>query len=84
MPDIDVRTLPAYEAPTLSSSQVLDLILRLDWSVNPGLTLAQFQALVARCNGCGLVMTRRVFQSHTCVQLVEDDGGVVDLTMDMD
>ena len=63
MPDIDVRALPAYEAPTLSSRDVLDLILRLDSSVNPGLTWAQLRALVARCDGCGLVMTRRVFQT---------------------
>ena len=83
MSDVDIRDMPTYEAPTLTSREVLELILRLDSSVNPGLTWAEFWNLIARCNGCGLVMTRRVFQSHTCVLLVEDDD-VIDLTMETD
>jgi hypothetical protein len=75
--------MPTYEAPTLTSREVLDLILRLDSSANPGLTWEEFRKLVARCNGCGLVMTRRVFQSHTCVVVVEDND-VIDLTMEAD
>jgi hypothetical protein len=46
---------------------VFRLLMRLDEIVNPGLTEEQFYGLFARCDRCGLITTRRAFQSHSCV-----------------
>jgi hypothetical protein len=67
----------------LSPRAVLNLILSLDSCVRPGLTSAEFEGLFARCHGCDMVMTRRIFTSHECV-MVEEEEEVIDLTMDED
>jgi hypothetical protein len=57
------------------------MLLRLDSAVNPGLTMAELLDLLMRCDHCGFVTTRRVFQSHKCVMKnVHED--IVDLTQE--
>jgi hypothetical protein len=80
--DINLRVIKICPAPALGPRAVLDLILRLDASINPGLTEAEFYDLFAKCHRCGLVMTRRVFQTHECI--MDDEAEVVDLTMEDD
>jgi hypothetical protein len=58
--------------------------MRLDTGYNPGLTSAQLQDLLATCDACELVMTRRVFQNHDCVVPGVAAGEVIDLTIDSD
>jgi hypothetical protein len=70
-----VRTCPP---PALTPRAVINLLLNLDSASKPGITSTQFESLFAKCNGCDLVMTQRIFQSHECV--MEQD--VIDLTMD--
>jgi hypothetical protein len=66
------------------------LWLKLDSSLEPGLSPTEVRKLLARCR-CGMVMTRRVFNYHTCAQksvqstiidLTSDDTEVIDLTTD--
>jgi hypothetical protein len=59
-----VRT---HERPVRGPEATLDQLLRLDSWVNPGLSQVDFRKLFAMCR-CGLVMTRRVFQDHTCAR----------------
>jgi hypothetical protein len=65
--DIDLRVVRKCPPPLLGPKEVFDLLLRLDNIVNPGLTVAEFQELFAKCSRCGLMMTRRIFRSHECV-----------------
>jgi hypothetical protein len=77
-----LRTCPA---PALSAKEVFELVLRLDSGYNAGLTAAELQGLLAICDNCGLIMTRRVFQSHDCaVSRLGIDDEVIDLTVDSD
>lgn len=79
-PDI-IRGIRKCAPPVLGRKEVADLLLRLDAIVNPGLTRAELLALVAQCNGCTLIMTQRVFQSHECVlPEIDTEPEVVDLT----
>lgn len=57
---------------------ISDLILRLDSRNSPGLPEAQFKSIFTQCE-CGLVMTRRVVDDHTCAVPT-----VIDLTLDDD
>lgn len=50
---------------------------QLNSPTRPGLTAAEFRNLFSRCGACSLVMTRDVFPSHTCRE-------VIDLTTDED
>lgn len=50
---------------------------KLNSSIRPGLTSAEFRNLFSRCGACSLVMTRKVFASHQC-------GEVIDLTTDVE
>jgi len=51
----------------LGRKDVMDRLYRLDAIITPGVGRAEFVALFAECTVCGLVMTRRAFQSHECV-----------------
>ena len=92
--EIDLRMIRICPAPNMGPKAVFDLLLRLDSIIEPGLSEAEFYKLFAKCDACGLVMTRRVFQSHECAIIVVDsedeeeamlivdsDDEVVDLTM---
>ena len=55
--------------------------------LNPGLTTTELRHLLVSCTGCGNVMTKRVFPSHTCIERtqgwqVERGEDVIDLTED--
>jgi hypothetical protein len=69
------------QPPKLTAAAVFDLLLRLDAMIQPGLTVHEFMDLFVICNRCGLVMTRRVFNSHDCVLLYEGVE-VIDLTIE--
>jgi hypothetical protein len=45
---------------------------KLDKLNRPGLSEVEFFGLFAKCDTCGLVMTRQVFPMHHCRQLGED------------
>lgn len=45
---------------------------KLDRLERPGLTEVEFFGLFAKCEACGLVMTRPVFPEHYCRRLGED------------
>ena len=45
---------------------------KLDRLERPGLTEVEFFGLFAKCDACGLVMTRQVFPVHYCRRLGED------------
>jgi phage tail sheath gpL-like len=57
----------------------MDRLYRLDAIITPGVARAEFVGLFAECTICGLVMSRRAFQSHECV-MPERDTNVVELT----
>jgi hypothetical protein len=78
--DVDVRMIRTCEPPELGAAAVFDRLLRLDTVIQPGLTVREFLDLFAKCNRCGLVMTRRVFQSHDCIG-AQAEVDVVDLTL---
>jgi hypothetical protein len=78
--EIDLRVIRSCPPPKLSPRTVLNLILSLDSIVKPGISSAEFEALFARCHTCDMVMTRRKFPSHDCVEDEMED--VIDLTMD--
>jgi hypothetical protein len=72
------------EAPPLDDVRVgaggVDLGYETDWRrfnkldrlEQPGLTEVEFFGLFAKCEACGLVMTRQVFPVHHCRQFGED------------
>ncbi|KAG1717300.1 hypothetical protein EDD22DRAFT_856245 [Suillus occidentalis] len=66
---------------------VFDKLLKLDSFCRPGLTQAEFHHFLTRCNGCDLIMTRRMFERHDCVGSGMRRGNsekteVIDLTSD--
>ncbi|KIK41033.1 hypothetical protein CY34DRAFT_107508 [Suillus luteus UH-Slu-Lm8-n1] len=66
---------------------VFDKLLKLDSFCQPGLTQAEFHHFLTRCNGCDLIMTRRMFEHHDCVGSGMRRGNsekteVIDLTSD--
>ncbi|KAG2049881.1 hypothetical protein BDR06DRAFT_1011811 [Suillus hirtellus] len=60
--------------------EVFDRLLKLDSFTRPGLTEGEFRHFLTRCNGCELIMTRRMFELHNCVGRAEADTEVIDLT----
>jgi len=68
----------------------MDLLLKLDARVQPGIPTADFTKLLRKCTQCEMVMTRRVARQHRClipviIDLVGDEdeafcSAVVDLT----
>lgn len=78
--EIDLRVIRACPPPTISPREVFKLLLQLDAVVSPGITAFEFQDLFAKCGGCGMMMTRRVFRSHECV-MMHRTRDVIDLTM---
>jgi hypothetical protein len=73
--------IPKCQPAELTPAAVFDLLLRLDAMIRPGLTVREFMDLFVRCNRCGLVMTRRVFNSHDCV-LAYEGVEIIDLTVE--
>lgn len=80
--------------PSATALSVLHVLLRLDSATRPGITVYEFNKLLASCC-CGLVMTHCVFTRHICSPLIDlttidsDDGQdsspqVIDLTLDSD
>jgi hypothetical protein len=72
-------TIRTYERPIRSSDTTLGRLLKLDSWINPGVTVANFRGLFARCR-CGLVTTCRVFEDHVCA--VPAAPVIIDLTVD--
>jgi hypothetical protein len=71
------EAIPTLSRPVRNNRTVTnDLLHRLDSRVKPGLSEPEFRRLFAKCV-CGLVMTRRVFWDHDCVE-----NDVIDLTSD--
>jgi hypothetical protein len=73
--------LNTHERPIRRADATLNHLFKLDSWTEPGITEANFMALVARCR-CGLVMTRRVFKDHVCA--LPAAPVVIDLTIDDD
>jgi hypothetical protein len=71
--------VPTLERPAKKPETVLDLLLKLDCFLHPGITHDQFKTLFVQCR-CGLATTRRAFKRHTCVQVQT----TIDLTMNSD
>src|SRR6202044_4148773 len=69
--------IPTYERPV---RKVLGRFTRLNSSVSPGLSEAEFRGLFAKCR-CGLITTRRVFKAHNCAPV---NPIIIDLTLDDD
>ncbi|KAG1848814.1 hypothetical protein C8R48DRAFT_677193 [Suillus tomentosus] len=67
---------------------VFDKLLKLDSFSRPGLTQAEFHHFLTRCNGCDLIMTRRMFERHDCVGSTRrgnsEETEVIDLTTEDD
>jgi hypothetical protein len=63
----------------LTAGEVFNTLLNLNSASAPGIKLAVFERLFARCQNCDLVMTRRIFQLHNCVM---DEAEVIDVTME--
>jgi hypothetical protein len=78
-----LRGIRKCAPPALGLKDVVDRLFRLDCIMRPGLTRDEFLEIFAECTVCGLVMTRRTFQSHECV-MPEKDTEVVDLTEEVD
>jgi hypothetical protein len=79
--DVDLKRIRTCQPPTISLVEVFNMLLHLDSAVNPGLTMAELLNLLMRCDHCGLVTTRCVFQSHECV-MENAHEDVVDLTQE--
>jgi len=76
--------IPTFQAP-IQRVTPLSLLLQLDATTRPGLTEAQLRNLLAKCSGCGLVMTHRVAVDHQCAVYASEwaigrDNEVLDLT----
>ena len=89
-----VGCIPA-EAPLAIAESTLDLLLKLDYYAEPGLSRAAFRELFVKCYRCEIVMTRRVMAQHNCtetfIDLTADEENaaaprrvVIDLTADSD
>jgi hypothetical protein len=78
---VDLQRIRTRQPPAIGPAEVFNMLLRLDSAINPGLTMAELLDLLMRCDHCGLVTTRRVFQSHECV-VKDAHEDVVDLTQE--
>jgi hypothetical protein len=72
-------SIQTYQPPVKRSADTLISLLKLDSWVKPGLSETDFAKLFSKCR-CGLVMTHRVFDDHTCA--VARAPVVIDLTLD--
>lgn len=70
-----IPSIPEYQRFS-PRPDTFTLLLKLDSWRTPGLSVAEFRNLFARCR-CGLIMTRRVFDDHQCAPTE-----VIDLTLD--
>jgi hypothetical protein len=80
--DVTKAPVPILQPPTGIEPSPFDLLMALDSWLRPGLTEAQFGKLFAKC-ACGLIMTRRAFGSHECLEKSASancEGIVIDLT----
>jgi hypothetical protein len=77
------ESVPTYEP---LNDTIPALLLKLDAPVGAGLSDLEFMKLFVKC-GCGLLMTRRSFEGHTCAVPaigVQPPVNVIDLTSDSD
>ncbi|KAG0693481.1 hypothetical protein DFH29DRAFT_881418 [Suillus ampliporus] len=63
------------------NEKTFEKLLKLDSFTQPGLTADEFRSFLTQCNGCELIMTRRIFERHCCVGKRGDEE-VIDLTME--
>lgn len=91
-----LATISVNPRPVRRPFTAFNQLMRLDSWNGAGLTQAEFRNLFVQCS-CGLLMTRRAFRGHGCVQsviqkaepvvdltLASDDDSVIDLTLDSD
>jgi hypothetical protein len=80
--DVTEAPVPTLQPPTGIEPSPFDLLMALDSWLRPGLTEAKFGKLFAKC-ACGLIMTRRCFGSHECLEgsaSANRERVVIDLT----
>lgn len=58
-----------YKRPQRNGPTLSDQLSTLNTPVRPGLYESEFLKLWAKCT-CGLIMTRRVFRFHVCVDII--------------
>ncbi|KAG2741805.1 hypothetical protein P692DRAFT_20880194 [Suillus brevipes Sb2] len=81
--DIKLEVIQRRQLRRNQTHQVFERLMKLDSFSRPGLTEAEFQHFLTRCNGCDLIMTRRMFERHDCVGNTKEgntDSEVIDLT----
>ena len=75
--DNDVlESIPTFDPPARKTETVIDLLLKLDCFMSPGIPRNQFKNLFAYCR-CGFMTTHRAFKHHKCVLA----HPVIDLTV---
>lgn len=69
-PDIDSERVPVVQAPTrlqahsIKRPTVSELLRHLD---SQGITETQYEALsIVKCE-CGMIVTQKAFDAHTCI-----------------
>ncbi|OAX32109.1 hypothetical protein K503DRAFT_787415 [Rhizopogon vinicolor AM-OR11-026] len=83
--DIKLNLIHMCQLRRNDTHKTFDRLLRLDSFTRPGLTEDEFHGFLTRCNGCELIMTRRMFECHNCVGKAErGDVEVIDLTTEDD
>jgi len=84
-PDIKLDLIRRRHRQRNEAQTSFDRLLRLDSFTRPGLTEDEFRGFLTQCNGCELIMTRRMFERHNCVGKVKRrDMEVIDLTAEHD
>jgi hypothetical protein len=58
----------------LSTSSVIEQLLKIDSVVEPGVGEDQFQQLFAKCRACRVYMTRRTTPFHHCKLNADPDA----------
>lgn len=84
MADIRLGIPTMVPPPVLRSTTDMEALMRLDSHADSGLTDTELTAILAKlvkCQ-CGLLMLRRVFDSHRCMR--GQSPMVIDLTADDD
>jgi hypothetical protein len=72
-----------YHQPADDYMTTMDQLYQLDSWTRPGLTVAEFKRLFAKCH-CGLIMTRRVIDDYECLRTTQPQRIVIDLTATSD
>lgn len=74
--------LPRFNPPPNTVLTTTEMLHLLDSFTRPGLTLEQFNELIAVCE-CGMVVTQRMFRWHDCIKgwaVARKEPEVIDLT----